>query len=74
MKTYRGLAAYSLVFLILVLVQGEWSAPHPGTNWIGGWMGPRVGLDPTALELRPLCRCARSQSLYRQGYRGSTYN
>jgi hypothetical protein len=34
---------------------GEWSAPRPGrltlgerslhTHWIGGWVGPRAGLD-----------------------------
>jgi hypothetical protein len=34
---------------------GEWSASHPGrftpreraagTHWIGGWVGPRAGLD-----------------------------
>jgi hypothetical protein len=44
----------------------------PGTHWKGGWMGPRTGLDDmkrkfltlTGLELRPLCRPARNQSLY----------
>jgi hypothetical protein len=46
----------------------------PCTYWIGGWMGPRAGLDDLekrkfltlpGLELRPLDRPARSQSLYR---------
>jgi hypothetical protein len=46
----------------------------PGTRWIGGWMDPRAGLDDLekrkflnllGLELRPLSRPARSQSLYR---------
>jgi hypothetical protein len=46
----------------------------PITLWIGGWMGPRAGLDDVekriiltaqVLELRPLGRPARSQSLYR---------
>jgi hypothetical protein len=56
---------------------GEWSASRPcrftpgerapGTHWIGGWVGPRAGLDDVEgrLELRPLGRPARSQSLYR---------
>jgi hypothetical protein len=60
------------------LVGGEWSASFsglftPGTHWIGGWVGPRAGPDDVekrkfltlpGLELRPLCRAARSQSLY----------
>jgi hypothetical protein len=46
----------------------------PGTHWIGGWVGPRAGLDDVkkkkfltlpGFELRPLGRPARSQSLYR---------
>jgi hypothetical protein len=56
-----------------VLVGGEWSASGPGrftlgekaagTHWIGGWMGPRTGLDdvekrkflpPPGLELQPV--------------------
>jgi hypothetical protein len=45
-----------------------------GTNWIGGWVGPRAGLDNVetrmflnvpGLELRSLGRPVRSQSLYR---------
>jgi hypothetical protein len=47
------------------------------THWIGGWVGPRAGLDDVkkkkfltlpGLELRPLDRPARSQSLYRLRY------
>jgi hypothetical protein len=70
---------------------GEWSAsrpghfspgkrpPPPGTHWIGGWVGPRIGLDDVekretlplpGLELRPLGRPARRQSLYRLSYPG----
>jgi hypothetical protein len=54
----------------------------PGTNWKGCWVGPRTGLDDVekrrilplpGLELRPLCRLARSVSLYRLSYRGSCY-
>jgi hypothetical protein len=46
----------------------------PGTHWIGGCVDPRASLDglesrkflpPSGLELRPLGRPARSQSLYR---------
>jgi hypothetical protein len=42
----------------------------PGTHWIGVWVDPRAGLDNVEkrkflnllrLELRPLCRPARSQ-------------
>jgi hypothetical protein len=56
---------------------------HPrarGTHCVGGWVGPRGGLDdvekrefliPLGLELRPLGSPARSQSLYRLRYPGS---
>jgi hypothetical protein len=46
----------------------------PGIHWIGGWVYPRAGLNDAEkrqfltlpeLELRPLCRPARSESLYR---------
>jgi hypothetical protein len=52
----------------------------PGTHWIGGWVGPRSGMDDVekrkflklpGLELRHLGRPARSQSLYRLSYPGS---
>jgi hypothetical protein len=48
--------------------------PPSSTHWIGDWLGPRAGLDDVekrkfltlpGLELRPLCRPARSQSLSR---------
>jgi hypothetical protein len=58
-------------------VSGQLHAPAalpPGTNWIGGWVGPRAGLHNDkipGLELRPLGRSARSQSLYRLRYPGS---
>jgi hypothetical protein len=58
----------------------------PGILWIGGSVGPRDGLDDVekrkfltlqGIELRPLSRPARSQSLYRLRYpdrRLLTYN
>jgi hypothetical protein len=71
------------------LVGGEWSASlpsrftprgrAPGTHCIGGWLGPRAGLDDVEKrkfltlpghELRPLGRPARRQSLYRLRYLG----
>jgi hypothetical protein len=53
----------------------------PGTHWIGGWVGLRVGLEDMekrkfltipGVELQPLGRPARSQSLYRLSYPGSS--
>jgi hypothetical protein len=52
----------------------------PGTHWTGGWVDLRDGLDDLdkttlltlqGLELRPLGRPARKQSLYRLSYPGS---
>jgi hypothetical protein len=52
----------------------------PGTHWIGSWVEPRAGLDDVEkrklltlpeLELRPIGRPARGQSLYRLRYLGS---
>jgi hypothetical protein len=55
MKTYGGSGVIALPFLTSTLDGGEWSASHPGrftprkrapgTHWIGGWVGPRAGLD-----------------------------
>jgi hypothetical protein len=55
MKTYGGLDAQIYVFLTSALVVGEWSASPtvalpsskkvPDTQWIGGLVGPRAGLD-----------------------------
>jgi hypothetical protein len=54
-----------------------------GTHWIGCWVGPRAGLDHVekikflttpGLELGPLRRPARRQSLYRLRYPGSCCN
>jgi hypothetical protein len=93
MKTYGGVDVQIDIFLTSALVGGEWSASRPcrftpeervtSTHWIGGWVGPRAGLDYLekrkfltlpGLELRPLGRPARSQSLYRLSYPGSYDN
>jgi hypothetical protein len=53
----------------------------PGTHWMGVWVDPRAGLEDVekrkffllpGLEIRPLGRPARSQSLYRLPYPGCT--
>jgi hypothetical protein len=53
---------------------------NPRTHWIGGWRGSTAGLDGVnknafltllGLELRPLGRPARCQSLHRLLYTGS---
>jgi hypothetical protein len=55
MKTYWGVEVKLHAFLTSALDGGEWSASlpdrftprerTPGTNWIGGWVGPRAILD-----------------------------
>jgi hypothetical protein len=54
-----------------------------GNHWIGGWVGLRACLDdmekwkflpPPELEIRPLGRPARSQSLYRLRYPGKVHS
>jgi hypothetical protein len=62
MKAYWGVAVYIHPFLTSALYEGEWSASRPdrftsrevvpGTHWIGGWAGPRAGLD--AVEKRKI--------------------
>jgi hypothetical protein len=60
----RRYSSYS--FLTSALDGGEWSASRPGralppgertpgTHWIGGWVGPRAGLDTGAR--RKICPC-----------------
>jgi hypothetical protein len=89
MKMYGG-GCIDHVFLTSVLVGGEWSAARPcsfipgegapNTHWIGGWVGPRAGLDDVekrkffilpGLELRTHSGPACSQLLYRLRYPGS---
>jgi hypothetical protein len=73
------------IFLTSALAGVELSALRteervPGNHKIGSWVDPRAGLDDVektkflilpGLELRPLCRPAHSQSLYRLRYPGS---
>jgi hypothetical protein len=84
MKAYGGVDVWIHIFMTSALVGGEWSASHPGRftpdkHWIGGWVGPRTGLDDverrkispvTGLELRSLGLPARGQSIYRLHYLG----
>jgi hypothetical protein len=52
---YGGVDVQIHIFLTLARVGGEWSASHPchftprerapGTQWTGGWVGPRASLD-----------------------------
>jgi hypothetical protein len=63
MKTYVGLEVQLQEFLTSALDGSEWSASRsgiftpkeiaPGTQWIGGWVGPRTGLD--AVVKRRIC-------------------
>jgi hypothetical protein len=74
-----GVDVYIHIFLTSAVVGAEWliSRPcrftpakmAPGIHWIGGWVGPRAGLDDVEkrkfltlprLKLRPLGRPARS--------------
>jgi hypothetical protein len=55
MKAYGGMGVQTHIFLTSALAAGERSASRPcrftpferapGTHWIGGWVGPRAGLD-----------------------------
>jgi hypothetical protein len=68
----------STLSLTLALVGGGWLTPRPtraallagsrpGTHFIGGWVGPRAGLDGCRKSHPD--RPARSESLYRLSYR-----
>jgi hypothetical protein len=82
MKAYGGVNVLVHVSLTSALVWGRCTPGEraPLTHWIGGWVGPSTSLDdmekwkflpPLGLELRPLGRPVRSQSLYRLRYPGS---
>jgi hypothetical protein len=82
MYTYRKSGGIAPPFLTSARDGGEWSGSQflplypgggsPRTHCIGGWVGPRAGLDDVEkrkfstlpeLELRPLGHPAGSQSL-----------
>jgi hypothetical protein len=83
MKADEEVDVYVHICLTSTLVGGEWLATlpchftrgkrTPSIHWIGGWVGPRAGLDDVerrkllilpGLELQPLSCPAHSQSLY----------
>jgi hypothetical protein len=91
MKAYGVVDVQVHIFLTSALAGGAWSASRPcrftprerapGTHCIGGYVGPKAGLDVErklltlpGLELRPFGRLARSQSLYRLHCKGSRRN
>jgi hypothetical protein len=63
MKAYGGVGVHMHIFLTSELVGGEWSASHPcrftrreripSTHLMGGWVGPRDGLDAAEKILDP---------------------
>jgi hypothetical protein len=74
----------STCFLVSALAGGEWWASRPGrftsgekdqgAHWMGGWVGPRAGLDNmerTKFLTPPPGWTARSQTLYWLRYPGS---
>jgi hypothetical protein len=89
MKACGGVDIYIHIFFASALAGVELLASCPDrftsgerapvTHWIGGWVGPRTGLDDVErkkfltlqeLKLRPLGRSARSQSLHGLRYPG----
>jgi hypothetical protein len=82
MEAYAEVDAQTQVYFTSPLVGNEWSALRPdrfipeerapSTHWIGGWVGPKAGIDdmekrkfftPMGLELRSLGHPASSQFL-----------
>jgi hypothetical protein len=71
MKTYGGVGVWLHAFLTLGLDGGEWSvsrpccfnagAKAPDTQWIGGWVGPRVGMDAVAEIKSPFTALGESE-------------
>jgi len=63
LTTYCGVDVWLHAFLTSALDGGQWSASRPGrftprergpgTHWIGGWVGPIVGLNAVAKRKIP---------------------
>jgi hypothetical protein len=81
MKAYRGSGGIAHAFFTSALDGAKWSVScpcrftprerAPGTQWIGGWVGPRAGLDtvvkrkiPSPAGTRTPDHPARSSGLY----------
>jgi hypothetical protein len=81
MKTFGGVHVEIHVLLTSALVGGKWTVSRlscftpgeraPGNHWIGGWLGPRTGMDDVEkrkflimprLEIGPLSYPALSPS------------
>jgi hypothetical protein len=70
MKDYWGVEVYHHAFSTLALDGGEWSASRssrfnpgkepPNSHWIGGWVGPKAGLD--AVVKRKIFRPCRDSN------------
>jgi hypothetical protein len=81
MKAYVGVHVYIHIFLTSALVGGEWSTSRPcrftpgeralGTHLIGGWVGPRAGLDD--VEKRKFLTPPSSTALSRLFVKDSSY-
>jgi hypothetical protein len=66
MKAYWEVEVQLHAFLTSALDGAEWSASRPGrftlrelgpgTHWIGGWVGPRAGLDVVVKRKIPSLR------------------
>jgi hypothetical protein len=64
MKAYWGSRGIAPLILNFGARWGEWPASRsgrftPGTHWIGGWVGPRFGLD-TVAKRKILSSCRES--------------
>jgi hypothetical protein len=75
MKTYWGVELQLHAFLTSSLDGVEWSASRPGrffprertpgTHWIGGYVGPRAGLDTVVTRKIPRCSsCALDSNVH----------
>jgi hypothetical protein len=66
MRMYWGVEVWLHAFLTSALDGGEWSASRPGrfiprekapgNHWVGGWDGPRAGLDVVKSKIPSPCR------------------